>query len=101
MQDDSQRVKVWGEWVALFEEDFGGHVGRSAAGLVANVIVVIDIILGDAEVGESKVAILFEDDVFGFEVFVDDVHGVYVFEGDDDAGGDEFWVDIFLLISFS
>jgi len=41
---------------------------------------------GEVEVGEGDVAGLLDEDVFGFEVAVCDVHGVEVVEGAEDLG---------------
>jgi hypothetical protein len=49
-------------------------------------------VLCDSEVGEAWISALFEDDVFRLDVLVDDALRVYVFERDDDGGGDKAWV---------
>jgi hypothetical protein len=73
--------------VVLAEHDFGGHVAGCAAGVVE---VLVAVLAGDAEVGESEVSGGVEHEVLGFEVAVDYVFGVQVLEGEEHAADEEF-----------
>ena len=57
--------------------------------------------LSDSKVSESGIAIFLKDDILRFQVLMDDLHGMDVFQGDNDAGCDEFYVSKEVLIYFS
>jgi len=64
-------------WRGVGNVGFGGRGGVGFGGREGS---------GEVEVGEGDVAGLLDEDVFGFEVAVGDVHGVEVVEGAEDLG---------------
>ena len=44
-------------------------------------VVIAHLMLGDAEISESGIAVFLKNNVFGFEVLVNNFHLVDVFEG--------------------
>jgi hypothetical protein len=54
ISDDSEGKVIDGEGVIFAAHDFGSHVARSATGVVG---VALPVLSGDAEVGDSKVAL--------------------------------------------
>lgn len=89
VQNDSKRIEVGRVGVIFFEQYFRSHIDRSSTGLIPKMGSVVGFLFGNAEISESGISVFLEDDVLGFEVFVDDVHGVDVLECHQDAGYDK------------
>lgn len=78
IEDDSDAPVVDGEIIASADEDFGGDIPGSATG-GGHEIVGDD--LGQAEIGDLDDGIGLGtgvEEVFGFEISVDDSHGVAI-----------------------
>jgi hypothetical protein len=75
--DDPDREKVDRKRVVLFPHHLGRHVPGRAAGFAR---VVGHVFFGDAEVRDAEIAVLVENQVFGFYVAVNDVLAVNVLQ---------------------
>ena len=63
-------------------------------------VVIAHLVLGDAEISESGITVFLKNNVFWFEVLVNNFHLVDVFEGNQDAGCYELYIGGDVLISF-
>ena len=83
VNEDSQRPRVDFEIVLLPLDNFRSHVIHSASNFLLRLIFLSERdggLFGHSKVNQLAVSIFIEQDVFGFEVSVDDVMGVEVFE---------------------
>lgn len=102
MQHYSQSIKIRFVRELLFEQYLWSHVSWCAAGLFlgADMSLKQDI-FGDTKIRDPCIAILLKDNIFRLEIFVDNVHLMYVFQANDDAGDYKLLINPHLLISFS
>ena len=89
-REDAERPPIDGLAVALVEEDLGGEILRRATQRVCARLAV----LGEAEIGQSEVALLVNKDILRLQITVDDVQRMQVLEHECDLSCIEPKVDI-------
>lgn len=88
LHENAERPPVGLFAVSFLRDDLRRHILRCADDGVRFGVGAGEF-LGDTEVSELEVAVGVEQDVFGFEVAVDDVHLVEVLEREEDLGSVE------------
>lgn len=87
VDNDSQGEEVSFVGVVHPADNFGRHISGGAAGLVGVFVLLLP---GHPEICEPGVSIFLENNIFWFQVPMDDVLGVDVLEGHHNAGDYKF-----------
>ena len=82
MGDDPERKEINGVWMISFADNFRSHVAGCSTGIFG--VIWLDL-SWDAEVSNSEVSLIIEDQVFRLEVAVNGASAVHVLQGENDA----------------